>query len=238
MKRIVLSLPDIVSVAAPLFVLVLSLVVVAQSSYQPATTAYQLAPAAAPAAQITPVNLSPPILQQAWPQPYTVRKGDSLSAIAQKMYGDQRKWTNIFWANKTAIHWASLILVGQHLSIPEPAAPRPAPARLDPSPAPNLTPVGGDGSSSPAHAQFAATVNPNSYSGFQACVISRESGGNSQVMNSSGHYGLYQFSASTWQAYGGSAADFGHASVAEQNQVFATAMAQGGQSNWSPYDGC
>ena len=75
-------------------------------------------------------------------------------------------------------------------------------------------------------------------SGFRACVIARESGGNSQVMNSSGHYGLYQFSESTWEAYGGSAGSFGHASVAEQNRVFNNAMAQGGQSNWSPYDGC
>ena len=69
-------------------------------------------------------------------------------------------------------------------------------------------------------------------------MIARESGGNSQVMNSSGHYGLYQFSESTWVAYGGSAADFGHASVGEQNQVFGNAIARGGQSNWSPYDGC
>ena len=37
---------------------------------------------------------------------------------------------------------------------------------------------------------------------------------------------------------GGSSADFGHASVSEQNRVFNNAMAQGGQSNWSPYDGC
>ena len=81
-------------------------------------------------------------------------------------------------------------------------------------------------------------VNPNDYSGFQRCVITRESGGNSQVMNSSGHYGLYQFSESTWEAYGGSSADFGHASAAEQTRVFDNAMAQGGQSNWSPYDGC
>ena len=83
------------------------------------------------------------------------------------------------------------------------------------------------------------SVSPSSYSGFQACVISRESGGNSQVMNSSGHYGLYQFAASTWAAYGGNPADFGHASVAEQNAVFNAAMASpGGASNWSPYDGC
>ena len=73
---------------------------------------------------------------------------------------------------------------------------------------------------------------------FGQCVIARESGGQAQVMNASGHYGLYQFSASTWAAYGGSPADFGNASVAEQNRVFANALAAGGQSNWSPYDGC
>jgi hypothetical protein len=56
--------------------------------------------------------------------------------------------------------------------------------------------------------------------------VSRESGRNSQVMNGSGYYGLYQFSASTWAAYGGDPADFGHASTAEQNQVFATALAR------------
>jgi len=26
--------------------------------------------------------------------------------------------------------------------------------------------------------------------------------------------------------------------VAEQNQVFANALAAGGESNWAPYDGC
>jgi hypothetical protein len=58
-------------------------------------------------------------------------------------------------------------------------------------------------------------------------------------MNSSGHYGLYQFSASTWAAYGGNPSTFGNASAAEQTQVFNNAMATpGGASNWSPYDGC
>ncbi len=57
-------------------------------------------------------------------------------------------------------------------------------------------------------------------------------------MNGTGHYGLYQFSAGTWAAYGGNPADFGNASVAEQNQVFANALAAGGESNWAPYDGC
>src|SRR5207302_10025874 len=86
-------------------------------------------------------------------------------------------------------------------------------------------------------------ASSSSYSGsggssFQQCVIARESGGNAQVMNGTGHYGLYQFSASTWAAYGGNPADFGNASASEQNQVFNNAIAAGGQSNWAPYDGC
>ena len=97
-----------------------------------------------------------------------------------------------------------------------------------------------------AHVAHMARVAPKAapaaaYSGggsFQACVIARESGGNAQVMNASGHYGLYQFSYATWVAYGGSPASFGHATVAQQNQVFYNAIAAGGQSNWAPYDGC
>lgn len=75
-------------------------------------------------------------------------------------------------------------------------------------------------------------------SSVQQCIISRESGGNPDVFNASGHYGLYQFSESTWVGSGGSAADFGHASVAEQNVVFARAVAARGYSDWAPYDGC
>ena len=84
----------------------------------------------------------------------------------------------------------------------------------------------------------APAASSSASSSFQSCVIARESGGNAQVMNASGHYGLYQFSYATWVAYGGSPASFGHASVAEQNQVFDNAIAAGGQSNWSAYDGC
>lgn len=83
-----------------------------------------------------------------------------------------------------------------------------------------------------------AIVNPSGYGSFQACVISRESGGNSQITNSTGHYGLYQFSYSTWVANGGNPSSFGRASVAEQNQVFANTYAASGTSAWSPYDGC
>lgn len=99
------------------------------------------------------------------------------------------------------------------------------------------------GHASPPQPQQLPAVAPaptvsTSPGSFRACVIARESGGNAQVMNSSGHYGLYQFSASTWAAYGGSPADFGHASAAEQTSVFNRAIAEGGAGNWSKWDGC
>ena len=176
------------------------------------------------------------------PVSYTVRSGDSLSAIAGKVYHKQNAWPVLYWANRDKIRWANIVGEGQVLKVPAmpgkiPAAPSqlgPAPAPA-PAPAPSRRPR-------PRRCRPASSVS-SSYSGgasssFESCVIARESGGNSQVMNSSGHYGLYQFSASTWVAYGGSAGDFGHASAGEQHQVFANAVAQGGQSNWSPYDGC
>jgi phage tail protein X len=172
------------------------------------------------------------------PARYTVRSGDSLSAIAGKVYHKQNAWTVLYWANRGTIHWANMIGEGQVLKVPAlPAKIPAAPSRLGPAPVVPVAAPARASASAPAQATASGSYSGASGS-YAACVIARESGGNSQVMNSSGHYGLYQFSASTWQAYGGSAGDFGHASVSEQNRVFNSAISQGGQSNWSPYDGC
>jgi LysM repeat protein len=166
---------------------------------------------------------------------YTVRSGDSLSSIAGKVYHKQNAWPVIYYANRDKVHWADVVSAGQVLKVPV------LPAKLPAAPG-QTGPDAAAAASGPVQATSA--VAGGTYSGgspggsFGSCVIARESGGNSQVMNSSGHYGLYQFSESTWVAYGGSAADFGHASAGEQNQVFANAIARGGQSNWSAYDGC
>ncbi|MGH3298835.1 MAG: LysM peptidoglycan-binding domain-containing protein [Trebonia sp.] len=181
---------------------------------------------------------------------YVVKSGDTLASIAQRLYASSDYWTVLYWANHGQIKYANEITAGQVLTVPAkpakiPAAPK-ALAPTPPAPAPatyTSSTAGSGGSYSSASTAQAAPAQPaSSYSGssgsFQACVIAAESGGNSQVMNSSGHYGLYQFSASTWAAYGGNPADFGNASVAEQNQVFDNAIAAGGQSNWAPYDGC
>lgn len=50
---------------------------------------------------------------------YTVVKGDSLSKIAKREYGDAGKWRKIFEANKDVIENPDLIEIGQDLIIPE-----------------------------------------------------------------------------------------------------------------------
>jgi LysM repeat protein len=189
------------------------------------------------------------VTQAVTPAKYTVKAGDTLSIIAKRVYHDPRYWPVLYWANHKHLRYANEITEGQVLSVPaKPAKVPHAPSSLGPAPVqssapatatPATTAPATTAPATTAPAQVAnTTVSTSGDSSFQACVIARESGGNSQVVNASGHYGLYQFSASTWAAYGGSPADFGHASVAEQNQVFNNAIAQGGQSNWSAYDGC
>jgi len=177
---------------------------------------------------------------------YTVREGDTLSSIAQRFYGSAAQWPALWFVNKItdpnvietgqrlridlAVTDTAAILRGAQRAIP---APPPAPAAAPVQQAAPAAPV------STVADTVSGNVNPAGYSGFQECVVTRESGGNPNVMNSSGHYGLYQFSFSTWVGYGGSPSSFGHASVAEQNAVFAAAMASpGGEDNWAPYDGC
>ena len=183
------------------------------------------------------------------PASYVVKSGDTLASIAQQLYRSPDYWPTLYSANHSKIKYANEIQAGQVLTVPDKPAKIPsAPKALSPSPAPAPSTSSYGGSYSSASTAEAAPVqaapvqtgstSTGSTSSFQACVIAAESGGNSQVMNSSGHYGLYQFSASTWAAYGGNPADFGNASVAEQNQVFDNAIAAGGESNWAPYDGC
>ena len=177
------------------------------------------------------------------PATYKVRPGDSLSSIAMRLYHDRADWTALYWRNHRHVHWADDIYAGQVLKVPaKPASTPHAPTSLRPSlpeapaPAPSAPAQATSGPTTGSSTATASTATPGG--AFGACVVARESGGNPQIMNATGHYGLYQFSESTWVEYGGSAADFGHATVAEQNQVFANALAAGGESNWAPYDGC
>ena len=50
---------------------------------------------------------------------YTVVKGDSLSKIAQQVYGKANDWRRIYEANRDVIENPDLIYPGQVLKIPE-----------------------------------------------------------------------------------------------------------------------
>ena len=49
---------------------------------------------------------------------YVVVKGDSLSKIAKREYGDANKWRTIYEANKDLINDPDLIYPGQELKVP------------------------------------------------------------------------------------------------------------------------
>jgi len=169
------------------------------------------------------------------PAEIVVRRGDSLSGIAARY---RIEWPGLYEANRAVIGGnPGLITPGERLRIPSAASA----ARLAAyyRPAAIVMPAPAASSATDPVAAPGVSPEPAAAAGsFQQCVISTESGGNAQAMNGSGHYGLYQFSYSSWTAAGGDPAAFGHASVAEQNQVFATAYAQDGTSPWAPYDGC
>jgi LysM repeat protein len=175
---------------------------------------------------------------------YPVKTGDTLSEIAKTQMGTD-DWAGLYLANRHVIGKNyNVIEPGQTLTLKLRSGKLPSLAirhvvthtSVSASYVPTHHSVS---TSSVSHtSSVSADAHYSGSSSMQQCIISRESGGNPNVMNSSGHYGLYQFSESTWVAYGGSAADFGNASVSEQNQVFATAVSRNGYNDWTPYDGC
>ncbi len=50
---------------------------------------------------------------------YIVKEGETLKSIAQDVYGDEKKWFQIFIANEGTIDWYDTIYVGQKLMLPK-----------------------------------------------------------------------------------------------------------------------
>lgn len=194
-------------------------------------------PAGAPARAAVRVQA----LRQSPQRLYKVRAGDTLSSIARSEYGSASRWPALWWANRGKVRNPDVLIRGELLRLSDwhPAARWLDRRAMRAIPRPKIiTTAAVSTSNAPAAPVGGSTITPSG-SSFEQCVISRESGGSTQVMNASGHWGLYQFSYGTWVAYGGSPADFGHAGAAVQEQVFAAAMATpGGANNWRPYDGC
>src|SRR5215467_11326715 len=75
------------------------------------------------------------------------------------------------------------------------------------------------------------------HSALGICIRNAEEGG-SYAWGPGNGGGAYQFLESTWEHYGGAASEFGVAGPAYQDQIFDNAIAAGGASNWTNYDGC
>jgi hypothetical protein len=98
--------------------------------------------------------------------------------------------------------------------------PTPTPA-VTPTPAPTPSDSGGDAA----------------HSALGICIRNAEEGG-SYAWGPGNGGGAYQFVIGTWENYGGAASEYGVAGAAYQDQIFDNAIAAGGASNWTAYDGC
>jgi Transglycosylase-like domain len=101
-----------------------------------------------------------------------------------------------------------------------------------PSPSPSPSP---SSPSSPPPSSGGGTDAAHSALGI--CIRDAEEGG-SYAWGPGNGGGAYQFVLGTWERYGGAASEYGVADAAYQDKIFDNAIAAGGASNWTDYDGC
>jgi LysM repeat protein len=178
------------------------------------------------------------------PASYTVRPGDSLSAIAAHAYGSGADWPAVWWANRHQVANPDAITVGQRLSMPAsgqvPAwmaraalaavrAASPAPAPVTPVSAPQADPA------APVQAAPVQAAAPSSSGGADwSAIAACESGGNWGANTGNGFYGGLQFTEQTWLAYGGGqyASSADQASESQQIAVAQQVLAGQGIGAW------
>jgi LysM repeat protein len=142
------------------------------------------------------------------PVTYTTQAGDTLSALAARLLGDEAAWPALWQANQAALTDPDRLAVGQVLTVPPPGTPvPPAPPR---HPAPPHTPAPAAPPAAPApRVATSARVEPVAQTTARGvnwdAVAQCESGGNWHINTGNGFYGGLQFTAGTWLAYGGGA---------------------------------
>jgi hypothetical protein len=93
-------------------------------------------------------------------------------------------------------------------------------------------------SPSPSTAAKPSSSGGNAASSSLGVCIRRAEEGGSYGWGPGNGGGAYQFVLGTWETYGGAASQYGVAGPAYQDQIFNNAIAAGGASNWTSYDGC
>ena len=119
---------------------------------------------------------------------------------------------------------AAARLAQQHAAQQQAAAQQ---AAAQPSPSP-----------SPSQAAKPSSSGGNAASSSLGICIRKAEEGGSYAWGPGNGGGAYQFVLGTWETYGGAASEYGVAGPAYQDQIFDNAIAAGGASNWTNYDGC
>jgi LysM repeat protein len=173
------------------------------------------------------------------PGSYTIRPGDTLSAIAARAYGSAADWPAIWWANRRQAPDPDMITTGQRLALPSShqvppwlaraalaasAAARPAPA----------TPAGAAPADPAAPAPAASPAPASSGGANWSAIAACESGGNWAASTGNGFYGGLQFTEQTWLANGGGryASSANLATPAQQVAVAQNVLASQGIGAW------
>ena len=172
------------------------------------------------------------------PGSYTVRPGDTLSAIAARAYGNAAGWPAVWWANRRQVPDPAIITAGERLHLPgSPQVPawlaRAARAALAAPPAPAAPVTAGPAAPAvPAPAPSPAPASPGGVN--WAAIAACESGGNWSASTGNGFYGGLQFTEQTWLGYGGGryAPTASQATPAQQIAVARQVLAGQGIGAW------
>ena len=169
---------------------------------------------------------------------YTVKQGDSLSAIAAHAYGNAANWPAVWWPNRHQMPNPNVIAAGQRLRIPASGHVPAWMARAAQAAIPGLAAAPAKASVSQTAAPAAApvsTATPASSGGANwSAIAACESGGNWSANTGNGFYGGLQFTQQTWLAYGGGqyASSANLATPAQQMAVAQRVLAGQGIGAW------
>jgi Transglycosylase-like domain/LysM domain len=192
-------------------------------------------PAAGVAKAVMAVTISLQPVAHQGPASYTVRPGESLSAIAAYAYGSAADWPAVWWANRRQVANPNVLAAGQLLRLPARSQVAAWMARAASAAIPGTAPAAPEsasqaGPAAPVQAPIPASSDGANWSAIAAC----ESGGDWSADTGNGFYGGLQFTEETWLAYGGGqyASSANLASAAQQIAVAQRVLAGQGIGAW------
>ena len=146
---------------------------------------------------------------------YTVRSGDTLSAIAARFYGNAADWPGLYHANEAKISNPNDIYVGEVLTVPASLsanatsyAPKHAKAKAATTLTTSVRTLSGTLSCSGLEALWESAGGSSAEAFMAAEIAMAESGGNQYALSPTDDYGYWQINGShgpaqaTFNAYG------------------------------------